>query len=429
MKDSNSSTRLAPSTGRTVPWRCLVGLGLVAAFSLSPAQAADRETSSSPFLYGNWLRSANSDYLPGYATYSDALEGRETYYEESAPPASPLVRVQHDPEESVGPMNVIGRFSLTSTEEAPNDPVPDEADPDTPAAPLSDSPDGELKFGEPPPDNSLQFLRTQDVLLAQGKWQADMGFVYTNFDTTSPAALVNGGGTVVGVANGDVRRRLMYSPFAARYGLTKNIQIFGVLPVGFSNTQISIAGISSNNTNAFGLGDFTGGASFHLLEACGDCPDVILTLGFTAPSGRFSPPLFSVVPGTNLGQGFWAAQSNLLFVNRYDPIIVFYGLGYRHLFQRDFGGISFQAGEQLSYQLGVGFSVNDRVTLSTALLGFYISQAKQAGSTIPGSNLEPVSLRFAATISRRGHLLEPFAIIGATQAAPAFSLGVVFTYY
>jgi hypothetical protein len=211
--------------------------------------------------------------------------------------------------------------------------------------------------------------------------------------------------------------------------LTKNIQIYGVLPVGFSNTQISISGISSNNTNSFGLGDFNGGASFHLLEACGDCPDVIATAGFTAPSGKFSTPLLGVVPGSNLGQGFWAAQGNLLFVNRYDPIIVFYGAGYRHLFQRDFGGVSFAVGEQINYQFGVGFSVNDRVTLSTALQGFYITQTSMNGSTLPGSNLEPISLRFAATISRRGHLLEPFAVIGATPSAPAVSLGVVFTYY
>jgi hypothetical protein len=167
----------------------------------------------------------------------------------------------------------------------------------------------------------------------------------------------------------------------------------------------------------------------HLFEACGDRPDVILTMATTAPTGPYSFPLFGLVPGSNLGQGFWAIQANLLCVNRYDPVIVFYGFGYRHLFQREFGGIQFAPGEQISYQLGVGFSVNDRVTLSATYLGYYITESIQSNAVIPGTNIEPLSMRFAATIARRNRILEPYAILGVTQFAPTAAVGITVTFY
>ena len=88
-----------------------------------------------------------------------------------------------------------------------------------------------------------------------------------------------------------------------------------------------------------------------------------------------------------------------MFIHRYDPVIVFYGGGIRHLFEREFNGVLFSPGEQILYQFGVGFSVNDRVTLSTAFQGFYITYTQLDNVTVPGTNLEPISLRFAATIA------------------------------
>ena len=189
-------------------------------------------------------------------------------------------------------------------------------------------PGSEQVYGQAPTNNSLQFLRDVDVLLAPGAWQADTGFVYTHFANDFPIPVTDGMGNVVNVAEGLVRRRLLYTPLAARYGLTTNIQLFSSLPAGFSNTQVSSIfsgeGISQTS-NVSGLGDLTAGASIHLLKGEGHLPDVIGTLGFTAPTGKFTTPLFGLVPGSNLGQGFWAYSGQLLFINRYDPVIVFYG--------------------------------------------------------------------------------------------------------
>ena len=85
------------------------------------------------------------------------------------------------------------------------------------------------KFGQKPVNNSLQFLRTQDVLLKPGSWQFDTGFAYTLFDDDFPAPVFDGGGNIVDVVQARVRQRLVYSPLAFRYGWSDNVQVFGVL--------------------------------------------------------------------------------------------------------------------------------------------------------------------------------------------------------
>jgi hypothetical protein len=69
------------------------------------------------------------------------------------------------------------------------------------------------------------------------------------------------------------------------------------------------------------------------------------------------------------------------------------------------------------------------VTLSTTFTGFYITEFALDHEVVPGTNLEPLSIRLAATMTRRGHILEPFIMFGLTPSAPSASLGVTFTYY
>ncbi|REK19282.1 MAG: hypothetical protein DWQ37_01435 [Planctomycetota bacterium] len=286
----------------------------------------------------------------------------------------------------------------------------------------------EQTFGQAPPNNNLQFLRQVDVLLKPGAWQADTGFIYTHFSNDFPLPVIDPMGTVTDVAEAQVRRRLLFTPLAVRYGLTKNIQLFATLPAGFSNTQLSAIGLSETR-NVSGLGDGTFGASIHLIKGEHEFPDVIGTVGFTAPTGKFDTPLFGLVPGSNLGQGFWAYNVNLLCINRYDPVIVFYGGGYRHLWERPFDGVLFAPGEQANYLFGAGFAINDRITFSSTFQGFYITNTYINNENVRGSNLEPLSLRFALTVVRNCRILEPFCQIGLTDSAPNANVGIIVTYY
>lgn len=365
------------------------------------------------------------------------------YGVERLPPPSAIYRPNGSAEVTLASassttVSAAGAVQLTrleepdNTPEAPQPPPEAGANASAPAADPATPPAAgqeQQKFGQEPVSNTLQFLRAQDVLLKQGAWQFDTGLAYALFDNDIPLPVYDSNtGEMVDVVEGHARLRLLYTPLGVRYGLTNNVQLFGYLPTGWSNTQVSAVG-TSEERNKGGIGDLTAGASVHLLKGEAQLPDVIGNVGFTAPTGPFDIPLFGLAPGSGLGQGFWALSAQLLFINRYDPIIVFYGVGYRHLFERDLHGVLQAPGEQINYQMGVGFAVNDRVTLSTAFQGFYITNTALEGQVVPGTNLEPISLRFAATISRNCRILEPFVIVGMTDSAPQANCGIVVTCY
>lgn len=364
---------------------------------------------------------------PPHVIYQPAATGEVTLASTQAMPASARSAIQ-----------LMSLEEPDETPPAPQPPPEDGATPPTPAPAAPGATDAKTtpapgqeppKLGQAPVSNTLQFLRAQDVLLDQGAWQFDTGLAYALFDNDVPLPVFDEvTGEMVNVVEGHARLRLLYTPLGVRYGLTDNVQLFGYLPTGWSNTQLSFVG-DSEERNKGGIGDLTAGASIHLLKGEAQLPDVIANVGFTAPTGPFDIPLFGLAPGSGLGQGFWALSGQLLFINRYDPIVVFYGAGYRHLFERDLNGVLQAPGEQINYQLGVGFAVNDRVTLSTAFQGFYITNTALEGQTIPGTNLEPISLRFAATIARNCRILEPFVIVGMTDSAPQANCGITLTFY
>ncbi len=285
-------------------------------------------------------------------------------------------------------------------------------------------------FGEEPPrrtQNTLQFLRSNSVLLRPGQWQMDVGLAYLIAEDDPPLGAVDGNGNLVGVIDGGLKRRLLYVPLQVRYGLTERIQLSAFLPVGWSNGEFAFAGFDDFN-NKVGIGDLNAGASILMRKGCGCRPDVIANVGFTAPTGDAQFPRAVTIPGSSLGEGFWALNAGLLFIQRYDPIILYYGFGYRHLFETTFDGIGIQPGEQAYYNFGVGFAVNECVTLSTGFLGYYLGDRRENDLRVPGTTREPMRLRFAVTVAQRSRICEPFAEIGMTDAAPAARIGIVWTF-
>lgn len=323
----------------------------------------------------------------------------------------------------------------------PTLPPPSEAAPTPPSAAAGEdtssidlSPSTTLGEAPPPPRNNLQFLRRQAVLLDPGEYQVDVGAVYTFSEYDLPLALVDGAGDVTGVIEGHFRQRLLYVPFEIRCGIAPRLQAFVNAPFGMSNAEFSFTDFDEQQTR-WQVGDVSLGGSYLLCQS-DDCsaevdecsPDVIVTLAGTIPTSDNISPLQSLSPETSLGAGYWAFSADLLFIQTYDPLMIFYGLGYQHLFEDEFDGIAVQPGEQLSYRLGVGFAVNENVTLSTSFLGYYITDTYVQNVRVEGSTLEPARLRFSATIAKGHKIVEPFAEIGMTESAPAMRVGIVWTY-
>jgi len=182
--------------------------------------------------------------------------------------------------------------------------------------------------------------------------------------------------------------------------------------------------------NAGGIGDVRSGMTFLLHQGQGEGPDVTATLAFSAPTGIdsfvASPTLLSQ---PSLGDGFWTMSGDVLFIHHIDPLVFFYGFGTRQGFERNFFGVNVAPGQQYSYNFGLGFAVNERVTLSGSFLGAYISEFHAGGRRVQGSIQEPMSLRFSATMARKNkRLIQPFVDIGMTDDAAAATFGLIQTY-
>lgn len=288
-------------------------------------------------------------------------------------------------------------------------------------------------LGEAPEDDTVQFLRQQSVLLGPGDFQFDYGFSYATTNNDFPLASVNGGGAVSGVTEVNVNNRLLIVPFEFRYGYSEKVQLFLSTPVGWSNSEVAFDSFD-NSTNDLGIADCSFGSSVLICNGERYQPDIIGTLSVTAPTGNADYPLLtSLIPNSTLGQGFWGASANLLFVHTYDPVVLYWGFGYGHRFDADFrnpiNGLRdvVNPGEQAFYQLGFGFGVNEWITLSTNFAGQYITEMEIDGDRIEGTNLEPMRLRFAITVNCEEKIVEPFAEIGMTDDSVNARVGIVWT--
>jgi Putative MetA-pathway of phenol degradation len=296
----------------------------------------------------------------------------------------------------------------------------------------SGSTTGGTSYGEAPADRSFDFLRRVSPLLKPGEYQFDIGFAYTLFENDLPVYL-DGVPDPDFVTEGRLRLRQMFVPFALRYGLTDRVQLFVNAPVGWSNAEFSFPGFDIFD-DVGGIGDISGGATVLLSEKDACHPnksDLIGTLAFTAPTGNDAFSTVVQIPNAQLGSGHWAVSANLLSIKTIDPLVIFHGGGIRYQFAEDRGpnNSRVEPGLEFNYQFGVGFAVNEKVTMSTSLLGAYITELELAGQSLPHSSLEPVRLRFALTMARpKQRILEPFVEFGLTDDANSFNLGWTLTF-
>src|SRR5262249_24888503 len=99
-------------------------------------------------------------------------------------------------------------------------PTPAESDAKTgePGAKQGESLSGAEKLGSKPEDRTLEFLRTQTVLLKPGESECDVGINYMVTENDFPVLLANGSGDIVGVTDAKFRIRQLSMPLEYRTG-------------------------------------------------------------------------------------------------------------------------------------------------------------------------------------------------------------------
>ncbi len=332
---------------------------------------------------------------------------------------------------------------------SPSEPFPPQLEPLPPVAeelwtetPEADAPGAASEaeapetLGEAPKETKteLQFLRRDSVLLDPGEYQLDVTLNYLVDESDSVYAEIEG--STLRISELRRRHRLLMLPLEFRLGIWQDTQAFINVPVGWSNSELAFLGTDEVD-NAGGIGDISAGITRLLLERDEVFPDVLGTIAFSAPTGQSSVVTSLSTPGSSLGEGFWTATVDLTCIHTYDPVVVFYGLGYRHRFSNEFeGGIEVEPGNQATYRIGFGFAVNPRVTLSASFLGSYIAEDRVNDVRVPGGIREPMYLRFASTIVRDKdkprtdgppRTVEPFVRLGMTDEAIDSLIGVSWT--
>ena len=207
------------------------------------------------------------------------------------------------------------------------------------------------------------------------------------------------------IVNGTLTQEL----FTARIGLCAvadslwtdrpDCNCYANVPVGYVCNEQTVIGHFANYSGRGGTGDTNLGVSFWARKSngCPFDPDIIITAGMTFPTAPASFVSALTTPQTSLGQGFWAATWNALVVQTFDPVTIFYGVGGRQLFgSRDVNGSTIQPGQQFTYQLGAGFAINERITLSATYFGYFITDTydqQPAGRRLgPGTAIHAIRL-------------------------------------
>jgi len=261
--------------------------------------------------------------------------------------------------------------------------------------------------------------------MKRGDWEVDWGLLFALSEDDRP--LITPSTSGLALTELELERRSLIAPFSLRYGLRDKVQLLCSVPVGWSNTRLSYTGFDDFD-NIVGIGDVTIGFSSLIHEGKEHKPRVIVTFTSTAPTANASfPGLTTLTNGAALGSGHWGFSVRSVFIQKYDPVVVFYGFGYRQFLEEDFNvagspnPILIQPGAEGNYLLGVGFSASNRVNLNASLQGRYLAETRRDGAIIPGSSQQPTNIRLSATLRNPDYVVEPFV-----QFTPSGSQSTVF---
>ncbi len=261
------------------------------------------------------------------------------------------------------------------------------------------------RLGEAPDEDFREvFLRESLVLLAPGEVQLEFSLDYLR-DTF-----------------GNIRTREGSLFSTVRVGLPFGFEAFIDVPYEVREQEIFVATENSDggagettviDDDHTGIGDIQAGLNFILLPETETWPNIIGTLAYAEPTGEepdLTDPLAAVFGPANiaLGTGRRSGTAGLSFVKSSDPAVLFGGLQFTYRDTESVGGIEIEGGHQFAYRFGMGFAINDELTMSGLFNGAYLTETKLNGQPVLGSDLEPWTFRTGLTYAfRQNQYIEP----------------------
>jgi len=250
------------------------------------------------------------------------------------------------------------------------------------------------------------FLRDQRVLFRPGEVALELGFFYSQ--DTQETFLRSG----TNVAFAKLTKRTFLPNLTVRYGLLNDLELDLLAPFyGYAEQTIDV-GTARQRTSDNGPGDIAGLVRYQVWHERGSSPDVILDMRVKSRTAGNSL----------LGTGTWSIGGGVTLVKTLDPVVFFGRVGYTYTFEHD----GFNPGNEIGFLGGLGFSLNDRVSLNMQVNGIYNTENTQLnGNSIHGTSQEGVSLSLGVTVQVTKHVfVEPLVSFGLTNDAPDVVLGL-----
>ena len=263
-------------------------------------------------------------------------------------------------------------------------------------------------LGEAPQEKTAEevSLRGQKVLLGAGEIVAEIGQFYSRSDEYRLAA-VNGVPVLA-----TLEQSALTTVFLGRIGVFNETELVASAALQERRNREFIANVSLGRGQHTEFGNVNVGVRHTLVHEGTGYPDIIGTAGAQIATG--SAP--------------YAAGGGLVFVKSVDPVALFAGADYWHLFGQDVAGLSrVGAEDRFSVSIGYSLALNDTLAISTSIYGSF------AGNTTLGSVAfrRPGTFtgRFALTSSLTERLyIEPSVSFGLAGPGGNFAAAVTMPY-
>jgi hypothetical protein len=256
------------------------------------------------------------------------------------------------------------------------------------------------------------YLRNQSVFLRKGEVMVEWDTFY-NRNSQQNLVPVTGGVALV-----QTTRRFVDNTIIARYGfLTDGLEVDLIAPVFVHAEVENNFGTETTTQEENRFGDLAAAIRYQVWYERGNRPSLVLDVEGKSRTG-----------GSGLaGTGTWNAGGGVTLIKSIDPVVFFGRIGYTYNFasqSRDLGNI-------FDYRLGMGFSLNDRVSFNVQFTGAYIGASKFSSTTTSGATAtaigitplpvstqsqEIMNLVFTVTVLVTKKLfIEPLVAVGLTE--------------
>jgi hypothetical protein len=225
---------------------------------------------------------------------------------------------------------------------------------------------------------------------------------------------------------------------AVRYGLTNRIELEGKVPYVYRDDTTSTrplnAGSSQEdvfNANGNGLGDVEFSARAQLNKVGGPGPFYVGGIRIKANNGEdpFEVPIDNntgLATRLPVGSGFWGVQPSLTMIYPSDPVVFFCSANYLWNVKRTVSGRNIDPGDSVGANIGLGFALNEKTSMSIAYDHSVIGSNKQDGQRLGNSKTTPVGSLLFGTAYKLGEKagINITLGVGVTEASPDVDLTV-----